>query len=117
AAELPQLLVGDGGGLLRPESTEDRDVDDVETDQDQAGQDGADVEVADRHAHDVAQQHQDDAGRDDLPQGTRSADCAGDQPLVVPAPHHRGQRYQAHGDDAGPDDPGGGSQDGAHHYE
>jgi len=113
------LECGDLGGRdrrreLRLPLGEDEEVDDVEADEHEARDHRADVEVADRHAHDVAQQDQDHAGREDLAERAGGADRPRDELLVVAAAEHRRQRDQAHRDHARPHDARGGGEDGAH---
>ena len=110
------LAGGDRRRQVRLPPRDEREVDDVEDDQHEPRDDRPDVEVAHRHAHDVAHEDEDDARRDDLAERPRRADGAADELLVVAAAEHGGERDQPHGDDAGAHDAGGGGQDGADHH-
>jgi len=96
---------------------------DVQADQQQTGQQRADEQIADRDGfrrkdaqlqlrlligagHHIAQQHQHDRGRNDLPQGAGSRQRTGGDGRVVAASQHGGQREQSHGDHRGADDAG-----------
>ena len=85
---------------------------DVETDKQQARQQGAGVHVADRAAQLVGQHNQHQGGRDGLCQSARRCDGAGGDGSVIAVAQHDGQRDQPHGNHGGCHHPGGGSQQG-----
>ena len=109
--ERGQLRLRDRRAQMGLPVPEDEQVDDVEADEDEARKESADIEVSHRDAHDVAQEHEDDARRDDLAEGARGADGSADQLLLVAAPDHGRERHQAHRDHAGSDDAGRRGQD------
>ncbi len=107
--------LGDFGRPIGPDPHRQQHVDDVKHYQQESGQDRAHEKVPDRHADNVADQHQHDAGGNDLPQGTGCRHGSGGQLLVVASFQHGGDRQQAHGDHGGAHDARGGAQQGAHH--
>ncbi len=61
----------------------------------------------------IAQQHQDDRRRNDLPEGSGRGDGSRRQRRRVATPEHRRQRQEPHGDDRGADDARRGGEQGA----
>ena len=89
---------------LRPDDAQDEDVDAVDAGQHQAGDHRRREQRADRLVHDVGQQDQDQARRNDLTQRAGRADHAAGQTLVVAAPQHTGERQQTERHHRGADD-------------
>jgi hypothetical protein len=83
-------LDGQGGHPFRADQRDEQDVDHVKADQDQAGNDGTLVHVADGPAELVCQNDQHEAGRDDLCKGAGRHDDTGcDAPVIAIAQHDR----------------------------
>src|SRR5690606_4895660 len=118
-----QFFLGQRGQLRRREKGHHHQVKDVQADQQQAGNQRAHEQVADRNGlrredahlqlclligagHHVTQQNQHDGRRDDLPEGTGGGQGAGGNGWVVAAAQHGWQRQQAQGYHGGADDAG-----------
>ena len=99
---------------VRAHHAVDHDVDAVQRGQHQPGHHRRREQRAHRQLHDVRQQDQHQARRDDLAQRARGADRAAGDRRVVAAPQQRGQRQQPERDHGGADDAGGGAHQHAH---
>ncbi len=82
---------------------EQRDLDD-------RGANGAEVHVADRAAHLVGEDHEDERGRHELRDGAGRCDHARGVPHRVAVLQHHGQRDKPHRDDGGRDRAGDGAE-------
>ena len=92
--------------MLRHEPTQDDQVDQVQRGQQHRGHDRGGEQLAHRLAHDVGQQDDQEARRNDLPERARGADRAARQRRVIAAREQFRQRDQPDGHHGRPDDAG-----------
>ena len=95
---------------LRKDHRHQEDVAEVEAGQDEAGNDRALVDVADRTPELIGHDDEHEARRDDLRKRARSGDRAARHAPVIAVAQHDRQRDQAHRDDRCGDDAGRGGK-------
>jgi hypothetical protein len=98
---------------LRLELGYQHHVADIQAREQQTGEEGARVELHDRHAGGGAVEDEQHGWRDQDAQATTGGDRAGRQWRAVAGPQHGRQRQQAHQGDDGAHDAGGGRKHGA----